>query len=244
MPIDCSTMASRPAVTCSPVATTASYSRASCRGEASRTQATSWLVTPGHGRDHDRHLVAGVDLALDVARDVADALDVGDRRAAELHHQKRHDDPLVCPRVLALAARVGARQPRKRPLCRLDARTLSHKARAPQQSRAAVLTGSLGATRQFAMQQGTTSAALRRRSTPPRSTVSRGLPPNGGTRGASSAPCTGSGRRGSPSCATRCCATSAARQGGMRPLEGLRVLDVGCGGGLISRAADPPGRHA
>ena len=46
MPIDCSTMASSPAVTCSPVATTASYSRASCRGEASRTQATSWLVTP------------------------------------------------------------------------------------------------------------------------------------------------------------------------------------------------------
>ena len=46
MPIDCSTMASSPAVTCSPVATTASYSRASCRGAASRTQATSWLVTP------------------------------------------------------------------------------------------------------------------------------------------------------------------------------------------------------
>ena len=45
-PIDCSTMASRPAVTCSPVATTASYSRASCSTEASRTQATSWLVTP------------------------------------------------------------------------------------------------------------------------------------------------------------------------------------------------------
>ena len=46
MPIDCSTIASSPAVTCSPVATTASYSRASCRSEASRTQATSWLVTP------------------------------------------------------------------------------------------------------------------------------------------------------------------------------------------------------
>ena len=41
MPIDCSTIASRPAVTCSPVATTASYSRASCSGEASRTHATS-----------------------------------------------------------------------------------------------------------------------------------------------------------------------------------------------------------
>ena len=40
------TMASNPAVTCSPVATTASYSRASCSMAASRHQATSWLVTP------------------------------------------------------------------------------------------------------------------------------------------------------------------------------------------------------
>ncbi len=39
-------MASSPAVTCSPVATTASYSRASCSTEASRTHATSWLVAP------------------------------------------------------------------------------------------------------------------------------------------------------------------------------------------------------
>jgi len=31
--------------------------------------------------------MAGVDLALDVMRDVADAVDVGDRRTAELHHQ-------------------------------------------------------------------------------------------------------------------------------------------------------------
>ncbi len=46
MPMLCRTIARSPAVTCSPVATTASYSRASCRGEASRTQDTSWLVTP------------------------------------------------------------------------------------------------------------------------------------------------------------------------------------------------------
>ena len=36
MPIACSAIASSPAVTCSPEATTASYSRASCIGEASR----------------------------------------------------------------------------------------------------------------------------------------------------------------------------------------------------------------
>ena len=46
MPMDCSTMASRPAVMFSPEATTASYSRASCRSDASRTQATSWFVAP------------------------------------------------------------------------------------------------------------------------------------------------------------------------------------------------------
>jgi hypothetical protein len=30
--------------------------------------------------------MAGVDLALDVARDIADAVDIGDRRSAEFHH--------------------------------------------------------------------------------------------------------------------------------------------------------------
>src|SRR5882672_12057249 len=46
MPMPCSTIASRPEVTCSPDATTASYSRASCSGEASRHQSTSSLVLP------------------------------------------------------------------------------------------------------------------------------------------------------------------------------------------------------
>ena len=43
-----------------------------------------------HGRDDDGDVVAGVDLALDVARDVADAVDVGDRGAAELHDETGH----------------------------------------------------------------------------------------------------------------------------------------------------------
>src|SRR4051794_35420830 len=46
MPIACSAIASRPAVTCSPDATTASYSRASCMAEASLHHATSSLVLP------------------------------------------------------------------------------------------------------------------------------------------------------------------------------------------------------
>jgi hypothetical protein len=45
----------------------------------------------GHrGRDN-RYLVAGVDLALDVARDVADAVDIGDRRSAEFHDKTGHN---------------------------------------------------------------------------------------------------------------------------------------------------------
>ena len=93
MPIDCSAIASSPDVTCSPEATTASYSRASCswRAIARRPDpADQFVGLAGHGRDDDRDLVAGVDLAFDVARDVADAVDVGDGRSAEFHHDARH----------------------------------------------------------------------------------------------------------------------------------------------------------
>ncbi len=44
----------------------------------------------GHGRDHDGDFVAGIDLALDVTRDVADAVDIGDRGAAEFHDETGH----------------------------------------------------------------------------------------------------------------------------------------------------------
>src|SRR5262249_28127787 len=45
-PTSCSARAVSPQVTCSPDATTASYSRASWKREMSRTQSTSWLVAP------------------------------------------------------------------------------------------------------------------------------------------------------------------------------------------------------
>src|SRR5262245_40721285 len=56
------------------------------------------LLAPGHelvglahhGRNHHGHVVARRHLALDMARDVANAVDIGDRRSAELHHQARH----------------------------------------------------------------------------------------------------------------------------------------------------------
>ena len=44
----------------------------------------------GHGRDHDGASMAGVGLALHMRGDVADPVDIGDRRAAEFEHQKRH----------------------------------------------------------------------------------------------------------------------------------------------------------
>ncbi len=46
MPIPCRVMARRPAVTCSPEATTASYSAASKSSQASSHQPTSSLVLP------------------------------------------------------------------------------------------------------------------------------------------------------------------------------------------------------
>ena len=47
----------------------------------------------GHGGDHDGHLVTGVDLALDVLRDIADSVEIGDRGSAEFHHQAGHRGP-------------------------------------------------------------------------------------------------------------------------------------------------------
>src|SRR5947207_8869521 len=62
MPMPCSTIASRPEVTCSPDATTASYSRASCSGEASRHHSTSSLVLPARSEEHTSELQSHSDL--------------------------------------------------------------------------------------------------------------------------------------------------------------------------------------
>src|SRR5262249_55295723 len=43
-----------------------------------------------HGGNHHRDLVAALDLALHQTGDMADALDVGHRGAAELHRYRRH----------------------------------------------------------------------------------------------------------------------------------------------------------
>ena len=44
----------------------------------------------GHGGDDDRHIVAGVPLALHMAGDIPDAVDIGDRGSAKLQHETGH----------------------------------------------------------------------------------------------------------------------------------------------------------
>jgi hypothetical protein len=53
--------------------------------------AHQFIGLAGHRRHHDRYLVAGIDFALDVTRDVVDPVEVGNRRAAKLHYNAGHD---------------------------------------------------------------------------------------------------------------------------------------------------------
>ena len=46
-----------------------------------------------HCGNNDSHIVAGIDLALDVPRHIADAVKIGDGCSAEFHHQSSHDSP-------------------------------------------------------------------------------------------------------------------------------------------------------
>ncbi|BBC02841.1 DNA mismatch repair protein [Bradyrhizobium elkanii USDA 61] len=49
----------------------------------------------GHRGDDDGDLVARVDLALHMLRDVADTIDIGDGCTAEFHHEAAHDDASI-----------------------------------------------------------------------------------------------------------------------------------------------------
>ena len=73
---------------------------------------------PGHRRDHHRHLVAAIDLALDVSGDVPDAIDVGDGGPAELHYQPCHRLAVAIPprpkRRVFIATSAGVPQPANR----------------------------------------------------------------------------------------------------------------------------------
>jgi hypothetical protein len=95
-PASCRASAVSAAVTCSPVATSASLSRSSgvrAGGLRERQQA---VRLARHRRDDDDDVVPAAPRAPDAARDVADAVDVGDRRAAVLlddQHEGREQDP-------------------------------------------------------------------------------------------------------------------------------------------------------
>ena len=84
-----STRASRPAVTSSPEATIGVVFGVVEMRARLLAPGDELVGLAGHGGDDDRDLMPRVDLALHVRRDIADAIDVGDRRAAEFHHQTR-----------------------------------------------------------------------------------------------------------------------------------------------------------
>ena len=70
--------------------------------------ADQFVGDAGHRGDHQADLVAGVDLRLDPLGDALDALDVGDRGAAELHHDAGHGRSGPWVDVRAVARRTAA----------------------------------------------------------------------------------------------------------------------------------------
>ena len=66
---------SSPAVTSSPVAKTASYSRASC-SMPPPAPVDQLVGDTGHGRHHNGDVVTRIDLPLDVVRHVTDAIEI------------------------------------------------------------------------------------------------------------------------------------------------------------------------
>ena len=79
-------------MTCSPEATTASYSRASCSGAASRHQATSWLVVPAMAETTTATSWPASTSRLTWRATLRMRSMIGDRRSAEFHHEASHDD--------------------------------------------------------------------------------------------------------------------------------------------------------
>ena len=90
-PSACSASARRPAVTCSPEATTMSYSARSWSRAADLPHPFDELVgRAGHRGDHDRDLLARDLCLLHTPCHRAQAIEIGHRSAAEFLHHKRH----------------------------------------------------------------------------------------------------------------------------------------------------------
>ena len=99
IPIDCRMMASKPTVTCSPVETTVSYSRKSCRGWAAFTQLHQAVGFTRHGRNDHGDFMARVPLALYAARHIANSLYIADGCAAEFHDNSGHEACLLSLKI-------------------------------------------------------------------------------------------------------------------------------------------------
>ena len=92
MPIACNAIASSPAETCSPDATTASIFARVVHRRRLTAPFHQFIGLAGHRRHHHGDVMACIDLALDMARHIADAVDIRDGCTAEFHHEAAHDD--------------------------------------------------------------------------------------------------------------------------------------------------------
>ena len=90
MPCSCSTIARSPAVTCSPDATTAVIFAPVAKLGRLLAPADELIGLSGHGGDHHGNFMARPPLARDVPCNIANALYVCDRSAAEFHHKSGH----------------------------------------------------------------------------------------------------------------------------------------------------------
>ena len=172
----------------------------------------------GHGGDHDGDLVAGVDLALDVARHVADAVDVGDRRSAELHHQPGHDTRHILREQKGPRGGLAKHRPK-------IAAIHTGRVRMPQPA---------GPVNPAKADNGSKAAAQdhrRRRRGRALLGARRGMVGSARQDGAAAQVQSGAARL-HPRPAPRRASAAIAKQLGC--LKGLRFLDIGCGGGILS----------
>ncbi len=179
-----------------------------------------------HGRDDHGHLVAGVHLAFDVARDVPDPVDVGDGGGREFENETRHDfrpmssgPPAVRSAGVPVhsggntSARFDAGPRSARRAASVSRTGGGAQGEAGTLSRLTPAAGrNMPGQRVFFGQRMSTMSEARQttRSSPARSSASRSSPPNGGTRAASSSRCTSSTRCASPTSASRSASTSVA----------------------------------
>ncbi len=147
----------------------------------------------GHRRDDHRHVVAGLDLAFDVPRHVADAFYRGDGRTAELHDEARHGCDLNEDEWLG----------------ELPLHFAAAKRRVYMTMRAVACQRGLEGLRRGVAAKGWRRRfwpwrrVCRRRSTRRRSPASNAWRRTGGTRRGRCGPCTSSTRCASPISATR-----------------------------------------